>query len=61
MKYHDFYILCIILLLLLLLLLCRKIDNKVILVEGEIYYEVDIIAFRFFLLLFSFESFSHLC
>ena len=26
----------------------RKIDNKVIQVEGDIYWEVDIIAFRFY-------------
>ena len=26
---------------------CGKIDNKVIQVEGEIYWEVDTIAFRF--------------
>ena len=28
--------------------ICRKIDNKVIQVEGEIYWEVDTIAFRFY-------------
>ena len=28
--------------------MCRKIDNKVIQVEGEIYWEVDTIAFRFY-------------
>ena len=27
---------------------CRKIDNKVIQVEGKIYWEVDTIAFRFY-------------
>ena len=29
--------------------ICRKIDNKVIQVEGEIYQEVDTIAFRFYI------------
>ena len=28
--------------------MCRKIDNKVIQVEGEIYWEVDTIVFRFY-------------
>ena len=27
---------------------CRKIDNKVIQVEGEIYWEVDTIEFHFY-------------
>ena len=28
--------------------ICRKIDNKIIQMEGEIYWEVDTIAFRFY-------------
>ena len=28
--------------------ICRKIDNKVIQVEGEIYWEIDTIAIRFY-------------
>ena len=27
---------------------CRKIDNKIIQMEGKIYWEVDTIAFRFY-------------
>ena len=33
-------------------MICRKIDKKVIQVEGEIYWEVDKIAFRFYRTIF---------